>query len=61
METMTEHSVVATRPKETQALVEVEQQRALAEVQGAIILAHKFPRNQIDAMDKTMRLQNNTS
>lgn len=54
MENMNEHSVVATRPQQTQALVEVEQQRALAEVQGAIILAHKFPRNQIEAMDRIM-------
>lgn len=42
---------VATRPA-NQALVEVEQQRALAEVQGAIVLAKKFPRNQIEALDR---------
>jgi hypothetical protein len=45
---------VATRPQGSQALVEVENQRAMAEVQGAIILAKKFPRNQIEAMDRIM-------
>jgi len=40
---------VATRP---QALVSVEQDRAIAEVQGAILLAKKFPRNQMEAMEK---------
>jgi hypothetical protein len=34
--------------------VEVEQQRATAEVQGAIVLAKKFPRNQIEAMDRIL-------
>lgn len=44
---------IATRPQAgNTALVEVEQQRALAEVQGAIILAKRFPRNQIEAMDR---------
>jgi len=42
---------VATKPQ-GQALVAVEQERAMAEVQGAIILAKRFPRNQIEAMDK---------
>lgn len=45
---------VATRPQQNQALVEVEQQRAIAEVQGAIVLAKRFPRNQIESMDKIM-------
>lgn len=44
---------VATRPQ-NQAMVEVEQQRAMAEVQSAIVLAKKFPRNQIEAMDRIM-------
>lgn len=44
---------VATRPQGgNAAMVEVEQQRALAEVQGAIILAKRFPRDQKAAMDK---------
>jgi hypothetical protein len=47
-----ENVPVATRPNQTTALVEVEQQRAISEVQGAIILAKKFPRNQIDCMDR---------
>jgi len=42
---------VATRPQSA-ALVSIEQDRAIAEVQGAIILAKKFPRNQKEAMDK---------
>ena len=48
-----ENAPVATRPQ-TQALVDVEQQRATAEVQGAIILAKRYPRNQIEAMDRIM-------
>lgn len=43
---------VATRPQQNQALIEVEQQRAMAEVQGAIVLAKKFPRNQIECLDR---------
>lgn len=34
------------------AVVSVEQERAMAEVQGAIILAKKFPRDQRSAIDK---------
>ena len=49
-----EDSALTTRPQNTQALVEVEQQRAIAEVQSAIILAKKFPRNQIEAMDRIL-------
>ena len=45
---------VVTRPQQNAALVEVEQQRAISEVQGAIVLAKKFPRNQIEAMDRIM-------
>jgi hypothetical protein len=43
---------IATRPNGNQAMVAVEQERAMAEVQGAIILAKRFPRNQIEAMDR---------
>lgn len=39
---------------QNQALVEVEQQRAIAEVQSAIVLAKRFPRNQIEAMDRIL-------
>ena len=45
---------VATQPKQTQALVDIEQHRAMAEVQSAIVLAKKFPRNQIEAMDRIL-------
>jgi len=39
---------------QTQAAIEVEQQRSLAEVQGAIVLAKRFPRNPIVAIDKIL-------
>jgi hypothetical protein len=45
---------VATIPQHNQALVEVEQNRAMAEVQSAIVLAKKFPRNQKDALEKIL-------
>ena len=45
---------IATSPQGGTALVEIEQQRAMAEVQGAIVLAKKFPRNQIEAMDRIL-------
>lgn len=45
---------VATVPQQNQALVEIEQQRAMAEVQSAIVLAKKFPRNQMEALDKIL-------
>jgi hypothetical protein len=45
--------VVEPRPQQS-GLVEVEQQRAVAEVQAAMMVAKRFPRNQIDAMDKIL-------
>ena len=48
---------IATVPNpkgQHQALVEVEQGRAVAEVQSAIVLAKRFPRNQIDALDRIL-------
>ena len=45
---------IATVPQQTQALIEVEQQRAVAEVQSAIVLAKRFPRNQMDCLDKIL-------
>lgn len=51
-ETALQSAPVATRPQQNQALVEVEQQRAIAEVQGAIILAKRFPRDEKAAIDK---------
>ena len=35
---------IATIPQHNQALVEIEQQRAMAEVQSAIVLAKSFPK-----------------
>lgn len=43
---------VVTRPQGSQAMIDIEQQRAVSEVQGAIVLAKRFPRNQIEAMDR---------
>lgn len=54
METAIYDAPVATRPQQNQAMIEVEQQRAISEVQGAIVLAKKFPRNQIDCLDRIM-------
>lgn len=48
------NAALAVRPQNENALVEVEQQRAIAEVQSAIILAKRFPRNQIEAMDRIL-------
>lgn len=45
-------SPIATRPQANQAMVAVEQERAMAEVQGAIVLAKRFPRNQMEALDR---------
>jgi len=46
---------VATVPRgQNQALVEVEQQRAMAEVQSAMVIAKRFPRNQIEALDRVI-------
>lgn len=36
------------------AMVEVETHRAIAETQAAILLAKKFPRNQVEAMDRIL-------
>lgn len=36
------------------SLVEVESQRAMQEVQAAMVIAKKFPRNQIEAMDRIL-------
>lgn len=37
------------------ALVEVEQQRAIAETQAAMIIAKRFPRSEAEAMDKILQ------
>lgn len=44
---------VATAPQGN-ALIDVEQSRAMAEVQSAIVLAKKFPRDQIAATDRIL-------
>jgi hypothetical protein len=45
---------VAPRQTESTALVDVEGQRAIAETQGAMIIAKRFPRNQQKAMDSIL-------
>jgi hypothetical protein len=44
---------IATRP--SNAVAENEQQRAIAETQAAMIIAKRFPRNQIEAMDRILQ------
>lgn len=51
METQKNYEMTVVRPK-TDALIEVEQQRAIAETQSAMIIAKKFRRNQIEALDR---------
>lgn len=46
------YAPIATRPQVNEALIEVERQRAMAEVQGAMVLAKKFPRNPIENLDR---------
>lgn len=45
---------IATRPSAAGAAVESESQRAIAEVQAAIMLAKKFPRDQVEAADRVL-------
>jgi hypothetical protein len=60
LETMKEQSAVATVPSATpagssNAVVQVEQQRAVAETQSKIFLAKQFPRNQVEALERIMQ------
>lgn len=49
------NNMEVTVPQQNQgALVDIASQREVAEVQAAIILAKKFPRNQIEAMDRIL-------
>jgi hypothetical protein len=45
---------VAARPT-SNALADAGQQREIAEVQGAMVIAKRFPRNPIEAMDKILQ------
>lgn len=45
---------VASAPQSRDVLADVVAQREIAEVQAAVILAKKFPRDQIQAMDKIL-------
>lgn len=50
------NTAIAVRPQQQNggSLVEIEQRRAIAEVQAAIMLAKQFPRNPIEAMDRIL-------
>ena len=43
---------IATKPQSSNAMVDVATQRELAEVQAMMIIAKRFPRNQIEAVEK---------
>ncbi|WP_421287579.1 hypothetical protein [Aeromonas veronii] len=45
----------ATTPRQEQGLVAVEQQRAIQEVQAAMVIAKKFPRNPVEATDRILQ------
>jgi hypothetical protein len=46
----------ASKPQQQEtAMVAVEQTRAIAETQAAMIIAKRFPRNQIEAMDRVLQ------
>ncbi|HLY57915.1 MAG TPA: hypothetical protein VKS60_20295, partial [Stellaceae bacterium] len=42
-------------PAQREAATEVAVQRELAEVQGAVLMARRFPRNRIQAMDRILQ------
>ncbi|WP_421261390.1 hypothetical protein [Aeromonas jandaei] len=45
----------AQTPRQELGLVAVEQQRAIQEVQAAMVIAKKFPRNQVEATDRILQ------
>jgi len=45
----------ATSQRQEQGLVAVEQQRAIQEVQAAMVIAKKFPRNPVEATDRILQ------
>lgn len=47
-------SAVATRPTGSNVIADATMQREIAEVQAAIMLAKRFPRNQMEAMDRIL-------
>ncbi|CAK0771509.1 hypothetical protein CCP3SC15_4340001 [Gammaproteobacteria bacterium] len=48
------NSQVAARPTASNAVAQSDQQRTIAEVQAAMMIARMNPRNQIDAMDRIL-------
>lgn len=53
-EELTGFEVVKPRAEVQSALVEVEQQRAIAETQAAMIIAKRFPRDYVQALDRIL-------
>lgn len=45
----------SAQAKHSGAMVDVESQRAIQEVQAAMVIAKKFPRNQVEAMDRILQ------
>lgn len=45
----------AVAQRQVNAVAETDQQRAIAETQAAMIIAKRFPRNEIEAMDRILR------
>lgn len=54
MEQAAKYEVEEVRPRQSEALVAVEEQRAVAETRAAMQIAKMFPRNIIEAQDKIM-------
>jgi len=52
MQDQAKYEVEVVKPRNTEALVEVEQQRAIAETQAAMIIAKRFPRDETRAIDR---------
>ena len=49
-----ETTPVATKPQQDARMINVEEMRAMAEVQSALVIAKKFPRDPIKAMDRIL-------
>ncbi len=50
-----DQQIALTQPSNSESLMDVEQNRAIAEVQAAMVIAKKFKRNQIEAMDRILQ------
>lgn len=50
----TQTGAITARPT-SNAIADTSQQREIAEVQGAMVIAKRFPRNPIEAMDRILQ------